>query len=181
MLRYAEPVLILLLLSNECPRVHQHFSIWSSLLQHRLGLGLQFIKMPRSIISFLLFSLWSSPVTAQFGFFDHIFGNQQQQWQQRPSPGQSQHNVHADSGGFQMPFYHRQTYARTVTVPCSAYLCPDSLICVAHPAECPCPYVEDIKCTIPHPQDGSAAATVVCVRGAEGCSAVERLATAYSH
>ncbi|KIM68896.1 hypothetical protein SCLCIDRAFT_104517 [Scleroderma citrinum Foug A] len=119
--------------------------------------------MRHPIISFLLLSLWSSLVTAQFGFFDHIFGNQQQQWQQRPSPGQSQYNVPADS------------------VPCSAYLCPDSLICVAHPAECPCPYVEDIKCTIPQPQDGSAAATVVCVRGAEGCSAIERLATSYSH
>ena len=56
--------------------------------------------MRHPIISFLLLSLWSSLVTAQFGFFDHIFGNQQQQWQQRPSPGQSQYNVPADSGGF---------------------------------------------------------------------------------
>ncbi|KAL4076165.1 hypothetical protein V8B97DRAFT_1923893 [Scleroderma yunnanense] len=120
--------------------------------------------MQRLVISFVLFSLWSSLVSAQFGIFDHIFGNQQQQqWQQRPSGGNSQYNVHADS------------------VPCSNYLCPDSLVCVNHPAECPCPYVEDIKCTIPHPQDGGAAATVICVRGAEGCSAVEHLATTYSH
>ncbi|KAI6130349.1 hypothetical protein EDD16DRAFT_1541765, partial [Pisolithus croceorrhizus] len=92
----------------------------------------------------LLFISWLSPVSGQFGFFEH--GG--------PSGGQHQYNVHADS------------------ISCSTYLCPDSLVCVAQPSECPCPYPED---------DGGASGTVTCVRGTEGCSAVERLASAYSH
>jgi hypothetical protein len=35
--------------------------------------------------------------TAQFGFFDQIFGQQQQQQQQRPS-GASQWHAHSESG-----------------------------------------------------------------------------------
>ncbi|KAG6337235.1 hypothetical protein ID866_1865 [Astraeus odoratus] len=117
--------------------------------------------MHRFIPSLIFLFLWSSLSAAQFGFFDHIFGNQQQQWQQRgPNPGNSQYNVHADS------------------VSCSTYLCPDSLVCVSYPSECPCPYVEDIKCSIPDSEEGGAAATVICVRGAEGCSVVERLVRA---
>ncbi|KAF9226655.1 hypothetical protein BS17DRAFT_681266, partial [Gyrodon lividus] len=95
--------------------------------------------------------------TAQFGFFDHMFGNNQgQQQRQQPAQKGSQWNTHADA------------------VSCSSYLCPDSLACVARPLECPCPNVEDTKCIIPDSQDVGAA-TVVCVSGEDGCTAVERL------
>lgn len=121
------------------------------------------IAMYHFIVGLTLFISWLSPVSGQFGFFDQLFGNQQQQWQRGPSGGQHQHNVHADS------------------ISCSTYLCPDSLVCVAQPSECPCPYAEDVRCVIPDPQDGGASGTVTCVRGAERCSVVERLASAYSH
>ncbi|KAI6047492.1 hypothetical protein EDC04DRAFT_2623494 [Pisolithus marmoratus] len=103
------------------------------------------------IIGLILFVSWLSPVSGQFGFFDQLFGNQQQQWQQRgSSEGQHQYNVHADS------------------ISCSTYLCPDSLVCT-------------VRCIIPDLQDGGTAGTVTCVRGTEGCSVIERLASAYSH
>ena len=59
-------------------------------------------------------------------------------------------------------------------VPCSQYLCPDTLVCVSNPSDCPCPSVEDIKCLIPDAEDRESA-TVTCVRGAHDCSEVERL------
>ncbi|KAL4241960.1 Long chronological lifespan protein 2 [Abortiporus biennis] len=78
-----------------------------------------------------LLSLWLffnslSFVFAQFQFFEHMFGNQQRQ----PS-GPGQWAAQADA------------------VPCSQYLCPDSLVCVATPSQCPCPDPQDIKCLIP--------------------------------
>ncbi|KAF9247392.1 hypothetical protein BU15DRAFT_39234 [Melanogaster broomeanus] len=112
----------------------------------------------------LLLASWSTVVTAQFGFFDQMFGNvnnQGQQQSQQPAPGG------ADAG----------PYSNHSLVSCSSYLCPDSLVCVGQPSECPCPNVEDTKCIIPDTQDAGAA-TVVCVRGAGGCTAVERLAHA---
>ncbi|KIJ20341.1 hypothetical protein PAXINDRAFT_166419 [Paxillus involutus ATCC 200175] len=113
------------------------------------------------VTNVLLLASLASVVTAQFGFFDQMFGNQQgQQQRQQPSQGGSQGNTHADA------------------VACSAYLCPDSLACVGRPLECPCPNVEDIKCTVPDAQDVGSG-TVVCVRG-DGCAAVESLAHAYS-
>ncbi|KAH7930706.1 hypothetical protein BV22DRAFT_48035 [Leucogyrophana mollusca] len=105
---------------------------------------------------------------AQFGFFEHMFGHHDhdqghehyQQQQQRGSPGSSQWQVHAEA------------------VSCSQYLCPDTLTCVSRPGECPCPNVEDIKCTIPDAQDKEDL-TVVCTRGEGECAAVKRLM--YSH
>ncbi|KAF8646380.1 hypothetical protein AX16_007246 [Volvariella volvacea WC 439] len=90
--------------------------------------------------------------TAQFGFFENMFGHHQQQ---QPRGGASQWAAHMDS------------------ISCSQYLCPTTLDCVPRPADCPCPYVEDIKCTIP---DADGQATVVCVRGGQGCQEVENLA-----
>lgn len=60
------------------------------------------------------------------------------------------------------------------TVPCSSYLCPDTLVCVAQPSDCPCPDVQDVKCLIPDAQDHGAS-TVVCVRGQDECAQVQRL------
>ncbi|TFK94649.1 hypothetical protein K466DRAFT_475724 [Polyporus arcularius HHB13444] len=84
-------------------------------------------------------------------------GQQQQQQQQRPAGGMAQWQAHSDA------------------VPCSNYLCPDTLVCVAQPSDCPCPDVQDVKCLIPDAQD-QGASTVVCVRGQDGCGIVQRLA-----
>ncbi|KAF8138508.1 hypothetical protein EV363DRAFT_1314105 [Boletus edulis] len=105
------------------------------------------------ITSAILFASLSSVATAQFGFFDQMFGNHQGQ-QQQPQP-------HASS----------QWTTQAEAVPCSLYLCPDSLVCVSQPSECPCPREVDIKCIIPDAED-TKAGTVVCL--------VERFANAYS-
>jgi len=68
--------------------------------------------------------------------------------------------------------------SRPRPVPCSTYLCPDTLVCVDVPAQCPCPNVEDIRCTIPDAHDKSTS-TVVCVRGA-GCKDVDYHMNAWS-
>ncbi|KZS97885.1 hypothetical protein SISNIDRAFT_449478 [Sistotremastrum niveocremeum HHB9708] len=94
-------------------------------------------------------------VAAQFNFFDQVF--QQQQAQQRAS-GASGWAAQADA------------------VPCSQYLCPDTLNCVEAPADCPCPHVQDIKCLVPDLVE-SGSATVVCVTGDEGCARIEKLAS----
>ncbi|OCH92149.1 hypothetical protein OBBRIDRAFT_727363 [Obba rivulosa] len=89
-----------------------------------------------------------------------MFGQGHQQQHQRGSsgsPGASQWSVQSEN------------------VPCSQYLCPDSLVCVEEPSLCPCPDVQDIRCLIPDAED-ERVATVVCVRGANGCADVERLA-----
>ncbi|KAJ8663150.1 hypothetical protein O0I10_001327 [Lichtheimia ornata] len=31
-------------------------------------------------------------------------------------------------------------------VDCDQYVCQDTLACVAHPIDCPCPYIHDSKC-----------------------------------
>ncbi|KAJ4158144.1 uncharacterized protein LMH87_008683 [Akanthomyces muscarius] len=70
-----------------------------------------------------LFSLAS----AQFGFFDQMFGQQEQhhghhhQQQQQNNPSDASH-------------YHAR-YEGSV---CDKYLCPDSLACVHFPHHCPC-------------------------------------------
>ena len=33
-------------------------------------------------------------------------------------------------------------------VSCATYVCPDSLVCAATPADCPCPSALDTKCTL---------------------------------
>lgn len=72
-------------------------------------------------LTLLLFALLGA-VQAQFGFFEQMFGGQQQQ-QQRPQ------NAPSDSG------IYRQQFERTH---CENYLCPDTLACVHFPHHCPC-------------------------------------------
>ncbi|KAI9056531.1 hypothetical protein FKP32DRAFT_1599261 [Trametes sanguinea] len=99
--------------------------------------------------------LHCSSVMGQFGFFEQMFGGHHQQQQRGPpAGGMAQWQAHSDA------------------VPCSTYLCPDTLVCVAQPSECPCPNVEDIKCLIPDAQD-KGASTVVCVRGQQECTDVK--------
>jgi len=106
----------------------------------------------------LILYLCSTPyVSAQFNFFD-MFGHGQQQQQRHGGTPSSQWAAQADS------------------VQCGEYLCPETLVCVTNPADCPCPSVEDEKCLIPDARDRDAA-TVVCVRGTDGCAEVERLAS----
>ncbi|KAL5487735.1 LCL2 [Sanghuangporus weigelae] len=103
-----------------------------------------------------LFVIWMLPVAvAQFNFFD-MFG-QGHQTQQNRGSGASQWAAQADG------------------IQCNAYLCPDTLLCVRNPADCPCPHPEDVKCLIREPKEKDAA-TVVCARGADACSEVQRLA-----
>ncbi|QRV87424.1 cytochrome P450 family protein [Ceratobasidium sp. AG-Ba] len=100
------------------------------------------------ILTFLPFAF------AQFGggFFENMFGggqrhHQQQQQQQQQRQG-SMWSQQADA------------------IPCSQYLCPNTLACVSTPVLCPCPAPEDIKCVIPDAEGGSNDGTVVCVRAA---------------
>ncbi|KZO98113.1 hypothetical protein CALVIDRAFT_535706 [Calocera viscosa TUFC12733] len=102
-------------------------------------------------------------VVAQFNnIFDQFFGGQHRQ--QQPQ--------HTHQGGSQQSMWQAQAEA----IPCAAYLCPDTLVCVASPVECPCPNVQDVKCLVPDVQTGQH--TVVCARGTEGCRDVERLGKA---
>ncbi|KAL7811690.1 hypothetical protein V8C44DRAFT_330046 [Trichoderma aethiopicum] len=83
----------------------------------------------RLLIAFLsLFALAS----AQFGFFDQMFGgggggggggghHQQQQAQNNPSDAR----------------HYQQQYTHSA---CDRYLCPDTLACVHFPHHCPCPW-----------------------------------------
>ncbi|KAF8915808.1 hypothetical protein CPB85DRAFT_1217175 [Mucidula mucida] len=97
-------------------------------------------------------------VNAQFGFFDGMF-RQQQEYHQ-PS-GASQWAAHLES------------------VSCNRYLCPATLDCVKAPADCPCPYPEDVKCTLPD-KDSLDGATVICVRGDNECAQVGALSKKWS-
>ncbi|TEB30094.1 hypothetical protein FA13DRAFT_1733904 [Coprinellus micaceus] len=101
----------------------------------------------------LLLSLFFGLASAQFQFFGDFFGQQQHQ-QQR-------------SGSSQWASFSEN-------VQCSNYLCPETLDCVVRPSECPCPNVQDVKCLIPAGPEGGDA-TVLCVRGSDGCAQVERL------
>ncbi|KAJ5280228.1 Long chronological lifespan protein 2 [Penicillium angulare] len=73
-----------------------------------------------------------SVAQAQFNFFDHMFGGNQQQ----PGQQQAPQNVPSDSGRYQNMWAQSQ---------CSNYLCPGTLACVSFPHHCPCPHpdVED--------------------------------------
>ncbi|KAH0839967.1 hypothetical protein J3R83DRAFT_923 [Lanmaoa asiatica] len=114
----------------------------------------------------ILLASLSSVVTAQFGFFDHVFGNHQsqQQSQQQPPHDGSQWIVHAEAGQCGL-LVCLMRYSCISAVPCSLYLCPDSLVCVARPSECPCLREEDIKCIVPDAEDVEAGTVVVCKRG----------------
>jgi len=132
------------------------------------------------ILAFSLFAL----TTAQFQFFNGMFGHPQQQ---QPSSGQQQWAMHADSrkcsphprrvvSTFHLPVL---TYFLFISVSCSEYLCQDTLVCVSKPVDCPCPNVEDIKCVVPDAQD-SGSGTRLCIRGGTDCAQVEKLAKKFS-
>ncbi|KAJ2896070.1 uncharacterized protein MKZ38_005898 [Zalerion maritima] len=68
--------------------------------------------------------------TAQFGFFDQMFGGGQGGGHREPQ------NVPSD------PSIYRQNYQNSR---CSNYLCPDTLACVAIPHHCPCAWPQQDK------------------------------------
>ncbi|KAI1086741.1 hypothetical protein F5B19DRAFT_478055 [Rostrohypoxylon terebratum] len=73
-----------------------------------------------ALLSFL------SLASAQFGFFDQMFGGgQQQQQRQQPQNGPSD------------PSIYQNNFNR---LHCNNYLCPDTLACVHFPHHCPCPW-----------------------------------------
>lgn len=78
--------------------------------------------MMRSLISVLLLALFSATASAQFGFFDQMFGGGGggggQQQQARQQQQRQQQNVPSDSSMYQ------QNYDN---YPCDNYLCPDTL------------------------------------------------------
>ncbi|KAK3707642.1 Long chronological lifespan protein 2 [Vermiconidia calcicola] len=78
------------------------------------------------LISLLLLIL---PASAQFQFFEHMFGGQGHQ-QAQPQ------NMGSDSAWFQQQYEGAH---------CDKYLCPHTLSCVHFPHHCPCafPAVED--------------------------------------
>src|SRR6267142_1614467 len=127
------------------------------------------------ILAFSLFALAS----AQFQFFNGMFGHPQQQQQQQQPSGSQQWAMHADSSTCRCP--HPPSFpliklpsVMLTTVPCSEYLCKDTLVCVHKPVDCPCPNVQDIKCVVPDSQDVGSG-TRLCVRGGTDCAHVEKL------
>lgn len=69
---------------------------------------------------------FTSLASAQFGFFDQMFGGgQQQQQRQQPQNGPSN------------PSIYQNNFNR---LHCDNYLCPDTLACVHFPHHCPCPW-----------------------------------------
>lgn len=125
--------------------------------------------------SALVMLLWLLPlVSAQFQFFDQMFGHGQQHQQHRASSA-SQWAAQADISACSSPSPSSSLLKNASRlVPCNNYLCPDTLTCVRNPADCPCPNVEDEKCLVPDAQEKEAA-TVVCVRGPDGCKEMQRL------
>jgi hypothetical protein len=134
------------------------------------------------ILAFSLFALTS----AQFQFFNGMFGHPQQQ--QQPSSGQQQWAMHADSRTCRRhpcrvdisssSLVNTLLFILFITVSCSEYLCQDTLVCVNNPIDCPCPNVQDIKCVVPDAQDGGG--TRLCIRGGTDCAQVEKLAKKFS-
>ncbi|TFK71778.1 hypothetical protein BDN72DRAFT_408573 [Pluteus cervinus] len=109
--------------------------------------------MHRSLF-FLTLSFLCTVAWGQFFNFGNFFGQQQQEPQHRAGAS------------------HWQAQAEALR--CAEYLCPATLDCVPRPVDCPCPYVQDVKCIIPDAA-GEHQATVVCARGTFACQEVERL------
>ncbi|WWC87089.1 uncharacterized protein L201_001975 [Kwoniella dendrophila CBS 6074] len=79
-----------------------------------------------------------------------------------------QHHEHQNDHGIRR---EHKGWNEMDTVHCRAgYVCPSSLACVPTPADCPCPYPEDIKCVIPdnRERDEGEGPPFVCVRSSGG-------------
>lgn len=123
------------------------------------------IQTTGAAMNFVLLAIFFFPLAfAQFGHFfqqGFPFGGgfqQQQQQQEQQAPGR-QHKGWTES---------ERVHCR------AGYVCPASLACVPTPADCPCPYPEDIKCVVPdnRPRDEGEGPPFFCVRGDTGCAQV---------
>ncbi|KAJ4416549.1 Long chronological lifespan protein 2 [Gnomoniopsis sp. IMI 355080] len=81
----------------------------------------------RTFFSISLLLALLGTVSAQFNFFEQMFGGNGGGGQQQ----QQQQNVPSDSS------YYRSQVDRAY---CTNYLCPDTLACVHFPHHCPCPW-----------------------------------------
>ncbi|KEZ39077.1 hypothetical protein SAPIO_CDS10462 [Scedosporium apiospermum] len=81
----------------------------------------------RSVVPILL--ALTGAASAQFGFFDHMFGGHDGHGHHHQQ--QRQQNVPSDSSVYQHNY--KSSY-------CDKYLCPDTLACVHFPHHCPCPW-----------------------------------------
>ncbi|KAH8664435.1 long chronological lifespan protein 2 [Xylariales sp. PMI_506] len=80
---------------------------------------------------FLVLTALVSSATAQFGFFDQMFGNNGGGGGGGHHGRQQPQNVPSDAG------VYRQNFD---SFTCDKYLCPDTLACVHFPHHCPCPW-----------------------------------------
>ncbi|GAA5964403.1 hypothetical protein JCM3765_006405 [Sporobolomyces pararoseus] len=86
-------------------------------------------------------------ISPSSAFFEHLFNQQQAHHQQQQQ---------APSIKWEDQFSNIQ---------CPTYLCPESLVCVDKPKDCPCPYSDyDKKCLIPGGGDAGKEDTFVCAR-----------------
>jgi hypothetical protein len=132
--------------------------------------------MYRSSLLLVVFTLFGLSAAQFQQFFGDFFGQQQQHHhQQQQRSGASQYAAFTENGTPIPPVPLLYLSLISVTVGCSQYLCPATLDCVAHPAHCPCPDVQDVKCIIPDADGDEGEGTVVCVRGGTDCSQLERL------
>lgn len=138
--------------------VYSNTVTWLNTLINSFSCSVSSMHMFRVSLSLVLL-LFFGTVSAQFNFFENMFGHgqQQQQQQQQQRSGASQWAAFSDS------------------VSCSHYLCPTTLDCVRRPVDCPCPDIQDVKCIIPDMEGDVEDATVVCTRGQNDCVEVEKL------
>nr|XP_031857380.1 uncharacterized protein CI109_007202 [Kwoniella shandongensis]KAA5524452.1 hypothetical protein CI109_007202 [Kwoniella shandongensis] len=122
---------------------------------------------------FILLLVMPFTVLAQFGqFFQQgfPFGGGHGHGHGGPQFHEQQHGGGGGGGGRQYKGWNDMA-----EVHCRAgYVCPASLACVPTPADCPCPYPEDVKCVIPdhRDRDEGEGPPFVCVRGEVGCKDV---------
>ena len=130
----------------------------------------------RSFILPLLLLVGLQLVAAQFGFFENMFGQQQHHQQQQQRSGASQWAAYSDSGMILSASDQQYAYCMYANSPvsCAQYLCPATLDCVEKPTDCPCPNPEDIKCLVPDMEGDVDDATIICTRGTNDCSGVEK-------
>ncbi|OAV92670.1 hypothetical protein PTTG_07655 [Puccinia triticina 1-1 BBBD Race 1] len=116
------------------------------------------------LVVVVLLGVLTKPSTSQFGnIFEQFF---------QQEDADDRHSGHPGHSGQGSPdkFKIIRDQSR-----CSDYLCPSTFDCVSSPSDCPCPFVEDIKCPIslPTPTAKKFQDSFVCIR-APGCSSVQK-------
>ena len=84
-------------------------------------------------LALLLLALLSPLASAQFGFFDQMFGGGGHGHGRGDGGGGAQESQNVPSE----PSFYQTHFER---MHCDKYLCPDTLACVHFPHHCPCPW-----------------------------------------